>query len=72
MGTILSGIATQILPYLLAIVGFFGWKWQNDRKVVNAAKQKDELRKANALARALAIERPTSSELRESLRSNTF
>ena len=72
MGTILSGIATQLLPYLLAVVGFFGWKWQNDRKVVNAAREKDELRKANALARALAIERPTSSELRESLRRNTF
>ena len=72
MGTVLTGLLSQLLPYLLAILGFFGWKWQNDRKVVNAAKAKDELRKANALARALAIERPTSSELRESLRSNTF
>ena len=72
MGTILGGIATQLLPYLLAVVGFFGWKWNHDRQVVNAAKQKDELRKANAVARALAIERPSADELRNSLRSNTF
>ena len=72
MGTILGGIATQLLPYLLAVVGFFGWKWNHDRQVVNAAKQKDELRKANAVARALAIERPSADELRNSLRNNTF
>lgn len=72
MGTILGGIAAQLLPYLLAIVGFFGWKWNHDRQITAAAREKDELRKANAVARALAIERPSVDELHKSLQRNTF
>lgn len=72
MTVLLGTIINAVWPYLLAAGAFFAWKFNHDRKILAESRQKDQLRQQAAIANALAIEQPSSSELRNSLQRGEF